>query len=669
MLYRPEIDGIRGLAIIAVLFFHAEILGFTGGYIGVDLFFVISGYLITRILLNEMEDGRFSLKKFYERRCRRILPALFFTLAGVLIAAWFILLPYDFKNFGRSLAATTTFWANIFFWRQVGYFDTAVYTKPLLHCWSLSLEEQYYILFPLFFLFLFRRFGVRLWKAIMVTALISFVISVVQVAIRPTTAFYLLHTKAWELLLGSLVATYPWRNPVPLKAATPLAMLGLAGIIAPMFFYSGQTPFPGLAALPPCLGTALIIHVHQSGHQASWVGRWLAHPVMTGLGKISYSMYLWHWPLLVFPRYIYDEPLSLPGRLTALAAAIVMAVISWHLLEDPIRRRKVFKSQRLIFILSILGIVVFTTAGRTIRHTDGFPSRLPEEARIYALAAEDSYKVTKPRPYYKTVIDGVEYEVGIWTMGPEGKSPELVLWGDSHASMWRAAFDQLSARYEVSGLVVDHRACQPLYTENAAAGGGGWTCAGFNRAVRQMIVEKQIPDAVISTRYSPLFDISPLAEPEEAAGRGPDTPGGSQGVFARGLETTARDLNQGGAGVWLLENVPEYTTVVVNLLTRNAMAGRSFSDTGYPVRYYEARNAKPRRVFEQLAGSGFRVLRMQEFFCPDGWCLPGDDKSSFYTDTNHLTNYGALKFKSAVEPIFRDIVERRSGAAGPAAER
>ena len=653
MVYRPEVDGLRALAIIATLFFHAEIFGVTGGYVGVDLFFVISGYLITNILLIEMKEGRFSLKKFYERRCRRILPALVFVMAAVTIAAWFILLPYDFKNFGRSLAATSTFWANIFFWRQVGYFDAAAHTKPLLHCWSLSLEEQFYILFPLLLLFLFRRFGLRLWRAILVTAIISFAVSIVQVKTQPSAAFYLLHTRAWEFLLGSLAAVYPYHK-LPSKMVTPLAMLGLAGIIAPMFFYSDQTTFPGLAALPPCLGAAVIIYIHQPGCQVSWVGRWLALPTLTGLGKISYSLYLWHWPLLVFPRYIYDAPLGLQGRLLALGAATVLAFISWRFVENPVRQRQVLKSPRLVFIFSILSIVVFTVGGRTIRYTDGFPSRVPEQARMYALAAEDSYQVTRPTPYFKTTIDGVEYEVNVWTMGPPDRQPEMILWGDSHAGMWRAAFDRLAEQYSLPGLVVDHRLCPPLYNESEP--GRGWTCTGFNQAVEAMIAEKRIPEVVIATRYSPMLGLPPLATADDSESLRLDR----QDVFTRKLESILTSLNQAGARVWFMENVPEYATGAITLLTRNALAGQPVREAGYPVHFYETRNAAPRRIMEQLAGPGFRVVRMQELFCPDGWCLPGDEQSSFYTDTNHLTNYGALNFSQAVESIFQAISQEKS---------
>ncbi|MDR1920125.1 MAG: acyltransferase, partial [Candidatus Adiutrix sp.] len=447
--YRPEIDGLRSVAVMSVLLYHAGFNFCSGGFVGVDVFFVISGFLITGILLDDLDAGIFSLKNFYERRLRRILPPLFAMSVVVAALAWLYLLPFDFKNYGRSLAAMAAFWANIFFWKQSGYFDAASFAKPLLHTWSLSVEEQFYILFPFFLRFFYRWVKARLPLFLLMSFFLSLMVSAVQVEYQPDMAFYWLHSRAWELLAGSLTAVWSRHPDHPALRLTgrfpsAFAFLGLAAMLGPICLYEETTSFPGLAALPPTLGTALIILAHHGGASSSPAGRILASAPFTGLGKISYSLYLWHWPLLAMPRYAADAPLSAGQAAAALAAAFIPAWLSWRFVENPVRRREVFRSRRAVFIAAGVGLVVLAAAGRIVRTADGFPGRLPPAARLYAAAAEDSYRSAPAAPYFKTSVDGVGYTVKAWPVGPRESPPFFLLWGDSHARMWRAAFDRLA---------------------------------------------------------------------------------------------------------------------------------------------------------------------------------------------------------------------------------
>lgn len=304
MKYRAEIDGLRALAVIPVILFHAGFEWFSGGFVGVDVFFVISGYLITTIIISEMAEGKFSMVNFYERRARRILPALFFVMAACLPFAWLWLTPSDLKDFGQSLIAVSFFSSNMLFWLESGYFDTAAELKPLLHTWSLAVEEQYYILFPIF-LMLTWRLGVK-WISIILSFvfLLSLGLAVLgtQYATNPqitSGTFFLLPTRGWELLVGVFAAFYLKYKTHP-KSRTfnqILSLLGFSMIAYSIIVFDETTPFPSLYALIPTIGTGLLI---LCAVPKTIVHKLLSLKAIVGIGLISYSAYLWHQPLLAF---------------------------------------------------------------------------------------------------------------------------------------------------------------------------------------------------------------------------------------------------------------------------------------------------------------------------------------------------------------------------------
>lgn len=292
MKYRPEIDGLRAVAVLPVILFHAGLGLFAGGFVGVDVFFVISGYLITTILLTEIEEDRFSLWTFYERRARRILPALFVVLLACLPFAWVWMLPEQLEAFGKSLVAVMLFGSNILFWRETGYFAPAAEEKPLLHTWSLAVEEQYYLVVPLILMVGLRRFGRNptFW-GLVILSLVSLALCEIGRRSHPSAAFYLAPTRAWELLAGSLCA-FIQRHDGRQRRSQVLSGLGLGLICASVLAFDGQTPFPSLYALVPVLGTVLIILFATADTLA---GRILTLRGFVGIGLISYSAYLWRW--------------------------------------------------------------------------------------------------------------------------------------------------------------------------------------------------------------------------------------------------------------------------------------------------------------------------------------------------------------------------------------
>lgn len=412
--YRREIDGVRALAVMPVILFHAGFQTFSGGFVGVDIFFVISGYLITSIILTEQQAGTFTLLNFYERRARRILPALFVVLLACLPFAWLWLLPSDMKEFSDSVFSVSTFMSNILFWRTSGYFDSATELKPLLHTWSLAVEEQYYLLFPVF-LMVAWRFGKRwLVSLLVVAALVSLAASEWGSIHKPPATFYLLPTRGWELLIGALTAFYlaneglgPYQQVSSPSARQPqspespqslparrqllrpslrhalnqgLSLLGLLLIAYAVLAFDKGTPFPSLYALVPTLGTALIILF---ATEQTLVGKLLGSKVLVGIGLVSYSAYLWHQPLFAFAK---QRSLEAPGpwlQAALAAAALVLAYFSWKYVEVPFRNKRRF-ARRQIFTYGAIGSACFISFGALGHFTTGFVYRYQEGDRYLA---------------------------------------------------------------------------------------------------------------------------------------------------------------------------------------------------------------------------------------------------------------------------------------------
>ena len=367
MNYRREIDGLRALAVLPVILFHAGFETFSGGFVGVDVFFVISGYLITSIILYDMEAGTFSLIRFYERRARRILPALYFVIFACIPIAWLWLLPPDMKNFSQSLVAVSVFASNIFFWIESGYFSTAAEYKPLLHTWSLSLEEQYYVLFPLFMLLAWRLGKKWIVGLLIVMAIVSLTAAQWGSLNIPSATFFLLPTRGWELLFGTFIAFYYHQKKIisacdvnsnnTLNQA--LSLLGISLICVAVFVFDKHTPFPGLYALMPTIGTALIVLF---AYPRTFVGRILGNKVFVGIGLISYSAYLWHQPLFAFARHRnIAEPNNLMLVLLVVIA-FILAYVSWRFVERPFRNKS-FIGSKLVCMFGIIGSIILIIIG------------------------------------------------------------------------------------------------------------------------------------------------------------------------------------------------------------------------------------------------------------------------------------------------------------------
>lgn len=418
MQYRPEIDGLRTLAVVPVVMFHAGLPGFPGGFVGVDVFFVISGFLITGIIARDLEAGNFSIVRFYERRARRIVPALMLVLTFSFLAALVILLPFELLSFGQGLIGVVMFVSNIVFWRQSGYFAAQSDLNPLLHTWSLAVEEQFYIFFPLL-LWLLWRVGMRaVWGCLGLVALASLALSDFASERAVSANFFLLPTRAWELIFGALLALWLMRRPQPMGwMAELLSLAGLFAIGVSVASFSSATPFPSLYALLPVLGTGMVLLAAQP---ITLVGRLLALRPMVAIGLVSYSAYLWHQPLFAFARLLTPSGLLSAWAILVLSlATFLLAAVSWRFVEQPFRQQGRFR-RNTIFALTGLGGVVFTSFGLLIILTDGLTHRYPQ--------AEREWVETGPLEYS-------EYVVGAYRLIQDRPlatdRPNLLIIGDS----------------------------------------------------------------------------------------------------------------------------------------------------------------------------------------------------------------------------------------------
>ncbi|WP_084110596.1 acyltransferase family protein [Erwinia typographi] len=418
--YRPDIDGLRALAILPVLLFHAGFTSVSGGYVGVDIFFVISGFLITSILVKDIKENTYSIADFYERRIRRIFPALFTVVLFVLIVSPFALLPDEYSFLPKEVAGVLLFVSNIVSWRKSGYFSTDAEERPLLHTWSLGVEEQFYIFAPILLFFLLKKLKKSPELILLVLFIASFLISVFLTKPKPSAAFYLLPSRAWELLAGSLLAFNLFPATEKKAANELISLTGLVSILLAIFLFDAKTRFPGYAAALPVFGSMCIIYAAEK----SLVGKILSLKPVVFIGLISYSLYLWHWPLIVFFRNwnLLDD---IAGRWMVIAVSLIVAWFSWRFIEKPFRIRKAWPARKLYkasgWGLSLLVIVTATTFSQ-----GGWTERFSEQT-LRLIAAHKDFSPSRTSCHFDNGVP----QVSQYCHFGAGK-PTVAVWADSH---------------------------------------------------------------------------------------------------------------------------------------------------------------------------------------------------------------------------------------------
>lgn len=650
------------MAIVPIVLFHAGFALFSGGFVGVDIFFVISGYLITSIIAREMATGQFNLWRFYERRIRRIFPALVVMVLCASMAAWFLLFPLDLQAYGRSLVASIGFFANISFWLQSGYFDTASDLKPLLHTWSLAVEEQFYLFFPLLLASVMRQQrGYRLLqpKSIVWAVLIaSFLLSVFGVSSNPDATFYLIPTRAWELLLGSVLA---------LKAVPPLqgrlmrealAALGLVLILAPVFAYDSQTVFPGLAALWPCLGSALLIWTGEAGAPTRIARLLMMRPVVW-IGLVSYSLYLWHWPVMVFTHHWLIEKPDLVTKLLLVVASLVLGFFSYALVERPVRDRAAALPRRQIFQWAGgTGLACLLLGG--LFWSDGFISRFPVALQAQLLTHEAQTKgfVGLMRQAHGHAQQGLP--IGGFMTG-EGV-PEIAIWGDSHVGAILNGLNAAAAPdHPPPFTVFALGGCRPivglyLSYESSTA------CHDHNKDVLDYLLKGPERKIVLVSRWpvSVFGDV-------RASGRG-DKHGSIAIVPARAMEEaealmafeqalgrTIDALTGAGKQVFVVETIIDMPLDVPHLVFKSLLRVPSITEIRRDISPWHERFTDIEQVFDTMQRQHrFSRIRLRDALCKQWNCLVYQDGKVLYTDNNHLSEAGS----AILAPLFRQVYQR-----------
>lgn len=508
MKYRADVDGLRALAVLPVIAYHLGVPGIPGGFTGVDIFFVISGYLICGIIFNSAREGNFSYMEFYKRRCLRILPPLFVVLAATLIFGYTHLLPAQFTDLSNSALGVTLFSSNIFFWKTTGYFAGPAELKPLLHTWSLAVEEQFYIVFPVILLLALRLFRSRTTQVMLLIIAGSFLLSVYGVLKKPTFAFYMLPTRAWELALGGLISVSSLQQRAQHWSAGVrhlLSLTGLALILAGFLWLSTDKPFPAWNALWPCVGSFLII---LAGPQAA-VSRLLALRPVVYIGMISYCLYLWHWPLIVYSGMFFNLDPALRD-VTIFGLTLLLAIASRYLIEIPFRYRLSGQPSGRVVLASVFGLVIIASGTLWKGYFDNHSGHFSPQA--LALAKYSQYKDMPDFAYQyrlgRCFVDGKTDEDKPYDrdfcLQTSASAKNYVMIGDSHAAhLWRAI--SLAAGQGVNVIQATSAGCKPVL-HNALNN----PCTSLvSYLYNEWIPQHKIDGIIISARWLPE-DIAPL---------------------------------------------------------------------------------------------------------------------------------------------------------------
>ena len=662
MQYRREIDGLRAVAVLPVILFHAGFPSFSGGYVGVDVFFVISGYLITSILINEIRQDKFSLKNFYERRARRILPALFFVAFSCLPFAYLWMPPEQIQEFSESIVAAILSVSNIYFLSQVEYFAPSAETQPLLHTWSLAIEEQYYLLFPLLLLSLRRlRFYTNV-VVITLLVLLSFAFSEWAWRENAERSFFFTLSRFWEIGIGSLCAFAS--NSVRQVSSNSLSSLGVGLILFGVFSYNESTPFPSAYTLAPVTGAAFVILF---GWKDTWVARLLSMKAFVGLGLISYSAYLWHQPLFAFARL---RSLAEPSHILMMfctALSLILAAATWYYVERPFRRRTdpLLARQRDVFIVSGAVGVALTCVGIFGALGDGLEWRFDRQALRFIDAQK---KVESDACFFDTTRAASVHPQSQCLSSGIGKVDALLI-GDSH--MWalseelRNALDQRGISY----YSVSHSSCLPLLGFKLFEGSNVHDCQEFLRGAFDWAKVNDVKTVVLAARFPIYIYGTRFNNGEGGVEAGDDgwvdlleaktSAIDDQMRFARvlaGFETAIRDLSK-DFNVVLVYPFPEAGWDVPSYGFKNALFNGS--DTALTTSYeaYRTRSQEVNSLFDRLSLQLSTVYpaRVYEVLCSEdtGRCINADSSGIYYFDDDHLSNAGAR----LVAPMITESVE------------
>ena len=610
--YRPELDGLRAIAVASVFLCHLGIETFSGGYVGVDVFFVLSGFLISQIIANDLRAGTFSIANFYERRIRRIVPALVVVCACCTAAAVAVLLPDELKTYAASLLAAVLSVSNVWFAHMTGYFDPAAATQPLLHTWSLGVEEQFYVVFPLLLSLAYRYSPRRVPMLVSGTLAVSLAMSIALTPENPRSAYFLIHTRAWELLLGSVIALGLVRPPRETWQRETASALGLLGIASAVFLFNDKTPFPGYAALLPCIGATLVIWAVGE----TVVARCLSIRPIVFIGLISYSLYLWHWPLIVFAKLLLVQPFTPLQQLLLICAAVGLSVLTWRFVETPFRRRgRAMPAGKTVFVGGGLSLGVLAISAVTLMSLQGLPNRFPDEILRLAAASQDA-SPKRAACHFDGTLAG-DFDKSCVLGAPV--APTAIVYGDSHGAELSVALGALAEPRNESVRELTASGCPPALDFTYPSKG---ECPGYNARMIEHLVSLA-PTTIIIAANAIAWTHEYSAE------------------FRNGLDAVLRALSAAGHRVIVFGQVPPHPNQlpVPATLARKAMLGTKPDAYTFQPDMIALQNLDA--TLEKIAaGAGATYISLLPTLCNGNECKAEMDGAVLYFDDNHLTVAG-----------------------------
>ena len=646
--YRPDIDGIRALAILSVVLYHAGVPLLTGGFTGVDIFFVISGYLIGGHIFSEIRQGRFSFARFYQRRAKRILPAFYVVLFATFVFGLLLLSPIELTEYSTSAIAAVFSASNIHFLRYSNYFQQSSELNPLLMTWSLAVEEQFYLVIPLLMLAAAKVRRSWLLPVILVTCVVSFLFAWHQVHVEPGKAFYLLPSRAWELGVGvalGVAESLRKRSLVPAAWIWPASVCGFAAMLAPFFLLKPSVPFPGPSAAASVLGTALII-----SSSSSWINRFvLSMPWLVFIGRISYSWYLWHWPLMAYLRVASGGPLPIPARIVAILLSFVLAVLSFYLVEQPFRKSLL---PPLPLIARYAGVAIAFAAVLTFVWKDGglrarFPDLQPQQAEAPSHCIVNyGHSTPDLTAHCYPARDG---------------TPSIALWGDSHSAALAPALRSEVTSRGYHFVEFSKSSCLPLVGVAKyvpAHPSVVEECVEFNQIVLKTIVaDSGIRTVILAGSWSePFLDgtVEPLLDVGLSRTHRRPPASAMASIFAEALSKNIAALQSAGKRVVLVEDVPNFdfdplcSMLTAQIPARRMLASWMTRGNNTPGFARATSLDAAGRSNEVLASVRTRfqdveLIDLRPMFCDErGLCAYMHGGRLLYSDGQHLTADGAF---------------------------
>ncbi len=646
--YREDIDGLRALAVAIVILFHLEVGWIPGGFIGVDVFFVISGFLITSLISRQIVEGRFSLIDFYERRFRRIYPNLLIVLTVTAILGFIAMVPMTYRPFGRNLIWATLSASNFSFIGGDGYFDPDNLTKPLLHTWSLGVEEQFYLVFPGLLILVAKRGYDARWLIGIVVGL-SLALSIGAALVNWAPAYFLLPTRFWELGIGGLIAILPPSNHLSYAQRSILGIAGLIAIGWATLRLTDADPFPGYLALAPTLGAAVVIWAN-----GGLAGRILSLRPFIWTGRLSFALYLWHWPLISIAAGIGLPPTNNGSRIVIVAIIFALSLAGYFLWEQPIRQRRILESRKSFFVALSVFAALIIALGAAIFQTKGIPQRLPKDlAEIEKITKNESFYIAKRCP---ALITG---EVVPCPLGDEGANlVSFVIIGDSHAQAAAAEIGDLAKSYHLRGLYLGRAGCPPikLLTRTPSS-----SCAQHYEFAKSQIEENNPRLVILISQWTAL-----TGDPEG----GYKTPLFSKGdpiaesrrlpLVTSAVDETLTDI--GARKIVTALTVPEYNdqpSIVWERWTERL--GLPQFTAALTLKDYRDRQIYVKSMLDQAQEtfSNLDVLDPSPIFCKEEICTRAVGEKILYRDNSHLSHLGAEIYAKMFEPYFASLAEQK----------